>query len=461
MSALVTCLTDPSTLVMRLTLETVADMFPFHSHQPLEFDQEVQIVIAALRTLVHHDVSLLRRFSSWLDGSSSVVSKGSESPSPVHSHLSSQIVTEEERVDASYFRRYSSHYLKSAVTRLMPLNSSATLDTGLPLKVVTILIQQFTFGKEIIDDLFADIILYALAKSKLLVGQGKHNSFLIIAQQLLCGMKSHFVFAKVRELFSSVQRSDREDSVNHVSIIFEVIQFLVTEITWEPSEELKAALETTLMDILVYLKHSHQLLVADEIVLGLNTCTTVLQKLEKIDLVLGAHTSSLVNQSEIVQATDDNLHGTSSYDEDSRTLPFRTLAVKEHEDNVQVSSHVLQCFDNGPANSAMNGGQSAAQVVEREAAVSLDNYRCKIAMTVTELFVALLMVIPKDTVIANFLQPLFSILMSPLIVPMFSTLFYKGQLSQLQFLTFVVILLCIHVYYAIVCISSVLHTFVL
>ena len=424
-SALVACLSDPSPLVMRLTLETVATMFPFHCHHPLEFDQEVQIVVAALKTLIHHDVSLLRRFSSWLDGSSCVVSKGSRCPSPVLSHSSSQIATEEAREATSYFGRYSRHYLKSAVTRLMPLNSAATLDAGLPLKVVAILIQQCTFGKEIIDDLFADIILYALAKSKLLLGQGKHGSFVMSAQQLFWGLKSHYVFAKVRELFSSIQHSDRKDSIHHVSILFEVMQFLVVDVTWEQTEELKAALEVTLMDILIYLRHSCKSLMADEVLLGLNTCATVLQKLESIELGLGAP-SSLVNQSKIVQKSDDNLHGM-PYDEDSKTLPFHTLAVKECEDSVQMSSHALRCLNNGPASSAVNADRSVA--VERED-VSLDNFQCKMAVSSTELFVALL-IFPKDTVITKFLQPLFSIVMSPLIVPVFSTLFYKGKLSQL------------------------------
>lgn len=423
MSALVSCLTDPSTLVTRLALETVATMFPFHSHQPLEFEQQVQIVIAALEILVRHDVSLFRRFLSWLDGSSFVVSKESKTHIPAQHHSSSLMGTEEDRSDASYFRRHSSHYLKSAVTRLMPLNSSIMLDVDLPVKVITFLIQHCNFGMEITDDLFADIILYVSATSKLLLDQRKRSTFVFNVQQLLCSMKVHYVFAKGSQLFSSIQHSEGEDGINQVTTIFDVFQFLVHEIAWEPSVELKAALESILMDIFVYVKNSLKSLVADEIVLGLNTCATVLQKLEQIELALDTHTSLTVKPTEGVQAC--GLTSASSCDGSGGTLPVGTFVMSENGLVDQLHSHAMQHIDNGSANSPTDGDQNVTRV-EREV-VSLDRYQSAVAVASTELFASLLMVFPKGTVISCFLEPLFSILMSPLIVPTFSTMFYKGQ----------------------------------
>ena len=285
MASLVSALNDKSVLVVRFSLDIISVLFPFHSHAPLHFKEQAKLLLMSLQVLLHRDVSLQRRLFAWLEGPQDH-HRGERTACSDEQQIEDNQSNNPEKLPTSYYRTHSSRYIKSVLSNILTVSPHKSTDV-FPLKVVYVLLQQKEFVQYVFDDLFPDILLFAVngcyALKKCDPSGKESMEFLFNVKQVLQCIGPDYVFKELSAFLTLALGALLEDQDHEqIATVLKLLTFSVSEAVWELNLTLFKAINLFIQNFIAFLKNHHSSLRAQVLVRCLSTLMLVYQCSERL-----------------------------------------------------------------------------------------------------------------------------------------------------------------------------------
>ena len=285
MASLISALNDKSVLVVRFSLDIVSVLFPFHSHAPLQFKEQAELFLTSLQVLLHRDISLQRRLFAWLEGPQDHL-RGERTACSDEQQIEDKQSNDPEKLPTSYYHTHSSRYIKTVLSNILTVSPNKSIGV-FPLKVVYVLLQQKEFVQYVFDDLFPDILLFAVngcyALKKCDPSGKESMEFLFNVKQVLQCIGPDYVFRELSAFLTlALGALLEEQDGEQIETVLKLLTFAVSEAVWELNLTLFKAINLFIQNFIAFLKNRHSSLPAQVLVRCLSTLVLVYQCSERL-----------------------------------------------------------------------------------------------------------------------------------------------------------------------------------